>query len=155
MKVSKLLFLVVLFAFFAACSKEDDTKEPEFVQEYSFTIDGTNYTFTDFKVDTTYLQDDNRVFISKKDGDNTFNLNFPLDLAIGLHGMDWNDGGVFFFMRIPKGDFFTLDNEMSVINVTSIDTKNRTISATFKGIGAQGLGTKTTVITNGVLKARY
>lgn len=154
MKFSNLLIALSIFVFFISCTKEEP-KEEEFKFEYSFTIDGIDYSFSDFKVDTSYIAGGNRLFISKADGDNRFNMNFPLDLTPGIHGMDWNSGPLWFYVRIPKGDFYTLDNTTCTMNLLSIDKEKRTISATFQGVGSHGVNPATIEIKNGVLKAKY
>ena len=153
----KLLFLCLSLSFVLSnCSDDDpDIIDNTFENEFSFTIEGTDYDFDDFEVNLTWLDSQNRIFISKEDGDNEFTFNLPLDLAVGEHGMDWNMGGQFFFMDIPEGAFFTLDGDTNKLQVLEIDTTARRVSVTFNGVGSQAISSDVATFTNGVLKVNY
>ncbi len=153
--MTRILYLfLVLSIGFIACSDDDDSSD-DIKNEWSFSLDGESFNFSDFVIDTTWLSSQNRLFLKKEDGNNVFTLNFPLDINEGPNGMDWNGGGVWFFMETDKGSFYTLDEPESTMNVIKIDTDARTISATYEGVGSQVINPETTVITNGVLKLSY
>jgi hypothetical protein len=153
----KLFLFVTILGFFLGCQKS------EFQQQYSFTLDGTDYDFSDFITKTDWLESQNRLFVSKEDGNNVFNINFPLDLPNGKNGMEYRylqpaenaKISAWFYIRISAGDFYTLDESTSTINVIEIDTLARTISATFSGVGSQAISDETVSFSNGVLKLEY
>ena len=154
-KTHLFILLMTTMFIFSSCSKDDENNPQNFDVEYSFELDGTKYDFDNFLVNKTWLEDQNRIFISKTEGDDLYNVNFPLDLQVGANGMNWFNGGVWFFFSNSLGDFYTLDEDRCTMNVITIDTTNRQISATFSGVGTQVNSTDEVTITNGVLRVEY
>lgn len=153
-----LYYLLPLFCFglIVGCTPEEDPEEIiVLADQFSVDINGTTYSYEDFEIKTEWLESQNRLFFKKEEGENTFTMNFPLDLSEGDHGMDWNNGGVWFFMETADGAFYSLDESTCTMTVVEIDTMARTIHGTFEGIGTQALSTDTAIFDNGVIRASY
>lgn len=140
-----------------ACSDAADPMTEEFVNEFSFTIDGTNYSYD--STDIMITQDPNgageeRLFLRVDDGDLIFTYNAKLTHDPGTYGLDWNEGE-FFFMDLPQGRFYFLDTQACTMTITKNDITAGEFEATFKGQGSQAIGSDTVEVTNGIIRIKY
>jgi len=154
--IKNLLFFFLAISIISCSDEGDDGMGSDnFEDQFSFTIDGKSYDFDEFEVKLDWLESQDRIFIRKEDGEEFFTFNLPLDLGDGTHGMDWNNGGPFFFMDLEQGGFYTLDESTCKITVGSVDTLERRVKVTFEGIGTQAISSDQVEFSNGILNVNY
>ena len=156
----KKLLLPILALLLVACSSDDDQQAPIFVQPpvvpsfLKATINGTEYTFNTFEVETNTVVDPGHTYVDLNvtatiNGDESKNIVFSLEQDVP--GADT----IYFFYLMNGADEFDTDHTGAMFNTNVTTNANKRIIGTFSGALAKFDNTSTAEITNGSFDISY